>query len=105
MEAPFQFESGALVFGPGFGRRRRLLLHQMLDPPAQDIGRFAPGWQKDEDTLSVQRFAFLRRCEAAAVSCVEDAYNPEGVAGSKRLGAALSHAGTLAIAHQRTGRS
>lgn len=38
----------------------------LLDPPAQDIGRFAPGWQKDEDTLSVQRFAFLRRCEAAA---------------------------------------
>jgi len=38
----------------------------LLDPPAQDIGRFAPGWQKDEDTLSVQRFAFLRHCEAAA---------------------------------------
>ena len=38
----------------------------LLDPPAQDIGRFAPGWQKDEDTLSVQRFAFLRQCEAAA---------------------------------------
>ena len=38
----------------------------LLDPPAQAIGRFAPGWQKDEDTLSVQRFAFLRRCEAAA---------------------------------------
>lgn len=38
----------------------------LLDPPAQDIGRFAPGWQKDEDTLSVQRFAFLHRCEAAA---------------------------------------
>lgn len=38
----------------------------LLDPPAQDIGRFAPDWQKDEDTLSVQRFAFLRRCAAAA---------------------------------------
>ncbi|MBM7128765.1 alpha/beta hydrolase [Dyella mobilis] len=38
----------------------------LLDPPAQDIGRFAPGWQKDEDTLSVQRFAFIRQCEAAA---------------------------------------
>jgi pimeloyl-ACP methyl ester carboxylesterase len=38
----------------------------LLDPPAQDIGRFAPAWQKDEDTLSVQRFAFLHRCEAAA---------------------------------------
>ena len=38
----------------------------LLDPPAQDIGRFAPGWQKDEDTLSVQRFAFLRQCAAAA---------------------------------------
>ena len=38
----------------------------LLDPPAQDIGRFAPAWQKDEDTLSVQRFAFLRHCEAAA---------------------------------------
>ena len=38
----------------------------LLDPPAQDIGRFAPGWQKDEDTLSVQRFAFLHQCEAAA---------------------------------------
>ncbi|WP_233843818.1 alpha/beta hydrolase [Dyella sp. 2HG41-7] len=38
----------------------------LLDPPAQNIGQFAPGWQKDEDTLSVQRFAFLRQCEAAA---------------------------------------
>lgn len=38
----------------------------LLDPPAQDVGRFAPDWQKDEDTLSVQRFAFLRWCEAAA---------------------------------------
>ena len=38
----------------------------LLDPPAQDIGRFAPAWQKDEDTLSVQRFAFLHRCGAAA---------------------------------------
>ncbi|GLQ89148.1 alpha/beta hydrolase [Dyella flagellata] len=38
----------------------------LLDPPAQNIGQFAPGWQKDEDSLSVQRFAFLRQCEAAA---------------------------------------
>lgn len=38
----------------------------LLDPPAQDIGRYAPAWQKDEDALSVQRFAFLDRCEAAA---------------------------------------
>jgi pimeloyl-ACP methyl ester carboxylesterase len=38
----------------------------LLDPPAQDVGRFAPDWQKDEDTLSVQRFAFLHQCEAAA---------------------------------------
>jgi pimeloyl-ACP methyl ester carboxylesterase len=38
----------------------------LIDPPAQDIGRFAPDWQKDEDTLAVQRFAFLRRCEEAA---------------------------------------
>ncbi|MBD8899015.1 alpha/beta hydrolase [Rhodanobacter sp. DHG33] len=38
----------------------------LLDPPAQDIGRFAPAWQKDEDTLSGQRFAFLHQCEAAA---------------------------------------
>ena len=38
----------------------------LLDPPAQDIGRFAPAWQKDEDTLSVQRFAFIHQCEAAA---------------------------------------
>ena len=38
----------------------------LLDPPTQDIGRFAPGWQKDEDTLSIQRFAFLHQCEAAA---------------------------------------
>lgn len=38
----------------------------LIDPPAQDIGRFAPGWQKDEDALSVQRFAFLHQCEAAA---------------------------------------
>ncbi|MFC5583287.1 alpha/beta hydrolase [Rhodanobacter terrae] len=38
----------------------------LVDPPAQDIGRFAPAWQKEEETLSVQRFAFLHRCEAAA---------------------------------------
>ena len=38
----------------------------LIDPPAQDIGRFAPDWQKDEDTLAVQRFAFLHRCEEAA---------------------------------------
>jgi pimeloyl-ACP methyl ester carboxylesterase len=38
----------------------------LLDPPAQDISRFAPGWQKDEDALSAQRFTFLRRCAAAA---------------------------------------
>ncbi|WP_063671657.1 alpha/beta hydrolase [Dyella thiooxydans] len=38
----------------------------LVDPPAQDIGRFAPAWQKDEDTLSAQRFAFLHHCEAAA---------------------------------------
>lgn len=38
----------------------------LIDPPAQDIGRYAPAWQKDEDSLSVQRFAFLDQCEAAA---------------------------------------
>ena len=38
----------------------------LVDPPAQDIGRFAPAWQKEEERLSVQRFAFLHRCEAAA---------------------------------------
>ncbi len=38
----------------------------LIDPPAQDIGRYAPAWQKDEDAMSVQRFAFLDRCEAAA---------------------------------------
>jgi pimeloyl-ACP methyl ester carboxylesterase len=38
----------------------------LVDPPAQDIARYAPAWQKDEDALSVQRFAFLDRCAAAA---------------------------------------
>ena len=38
----------------------------LIDPPAQDIAKFAPGWQKDEDTLSLQRFAFIRQCAAAA---------------------------------------
>jgi pimeloyl-ACP methyl ester carboxylesterase len=38
----------------------------LIDPPAQDIGRYAPAWQKDEDAMSVQRFAFLDQCEAAA---------------------------------------
>lgn len=38
----------------------------LVDPPAQDIGRFAPAWQKEEEMLSVQRLAFLHRCEAAA---------------------------------------
>lgn len=49
----------------------------LLDPPAQDIGRFAPAWQKDEDTLSVQRFAFLHRCEAAAQKHALPADDPE----------------------------
>jgi pimeloyl-ACP methyl ester carboxylesterase len=38
----------------------------LIDPPAQDIARYAPAWQKDEDDMSAQRFAFLERCEAAA---------------------------------------
>lgn len=49
----------------------------LLDPPAQEIGRFAPGWQKDEDALSVKRFAFLRRCEAAAEKHELPSTNPE----------------------------
>lgn len=49
----------------------------LLDPPAQDIGRFAPGWQKDEDTLSMQRFAFLRHCEAAAEKHELPSHDPE----------------------------
>jgi pimeloyl-ACP methyl ester carboxylesterase len=49
----------------------------LLDPPAQDVGRYAPGWQKDEDTLSVQRFAFLHRCEAAAEKHELPSTNPE----------------------------
>jgi pimeloyl-ACP methyl ester carboxylesterase len=49
----------------------------LLDPPAQDVGRYAPGWQKDEDTLSVQRFAFLHRCEAAAEKRELPSTNPE----------------------------
>jgi pimeloyl-ACP methyl ester carboxylesterase len=38
----------------------------LIDPPAQGIGRYAPAWQKDEDAMAVQRFAFLEQCEAAA---------------------------------------
>jgi len=49
----------------------------LLDPPAQDVGRYASGWQKDEDTLSVQRFAFLHRCEAAAEKHELPSANPE----------------------------
>ncbi|WP_090450161.1 alpha/beta hydrolase [Dyella sp. OK004] len=61
----------------------------LLDPPAQDIGRFASGWQKDEDTLSVQRFAFLRRCEAAAEKHELPSTDPEL---SQCLGEADPHA-------------
>ena len=49
----------------------------LLDPPAQDIGRFAPTWQKDEDILSVQRFAYLHRCEAAAEKHALPSNDPE----------------------------
>lgn len=49
----------------------------LLDPPAQDIGRFAPGWQKDEDALSVQRFAFIHHCEAAAAKHELPSTDPE----------------------------
>lgn len=38
----------------------------LLDPPAQDIAAFAPQWARDENMLDSQRFAFIRRCEAAA---------------------------------------
>jgi len=49
----------------------------LLDPPAQDIGRFAPTWQKDEDILSVRRFAYLHRCEAAAEKHALPSNDPE----------------------------
>ncbi|MBN8921932.1 MAG: alpha/beta hydrolase [Rhodanobacter sp. 68-29] len=49
----------------------------LLDPPAQDIGRFAPDWQKDEDALSVQRFAFIQHCEAAAEKHALPSTDPE----------------------------
>lgn len=38
----------------------------LIDPPAQDVAAFAPGWAKDEKALSAQRFAFIRHCEAGA---------------------------------------
>ena len=38
----------------------------LIDPPAQDIAAFAPGWEHDERELDKQRFAFIRACEAAA---------------------------------------
>lgn len=38
----------------------------LVDPPAQDIAAFAPGWQRDESELDKQRFTFIRACEAAA---------------------------------------
>jgi pimeloyl-ACP methyl ester carboxylesterase len=38
----------------------------LIDPPAQDIAAFAPGWQRDESELGKQRFAFIRACDAAA---------------------------------------
>lgn len=38
----------------------------LVDPPAQDVAAFAPGWARDEQALDKQRFAFIRACEAAA---------------------------------------
>lgn len=38
----------------------------LIDSPPQCIDKFIPGWSKEEDALAVQRFAFLRQCEAAA---------------------------------------
>lgn len=38
----------------------------LVDPPAQDIGAFAPGWEHDERELDKQRFSFIRACETAA---------------------------------------
>ncbi len=38
----------------------------LIDPPPQNIDRFIPGWSKEEEALSVKRFAFLSRCQAAA---------------------------------------
>ncbi len=38
----------------------------LVDPPAQDIAAHAPDWAREESALDAQRFAFIRRCEAAA---------------------------------------
>ena len=72
----------------------------LLDPPAQDIGRFAPGWQKDEDSLSVQRFAFLRRCKAAAEKHELPSADPElsqCLGGADPLASAKLNAVNLAL--------
>lgn len=71
----------------------------LLDPPAQDIGRFAPGWQKEDDALSVQRFAFLHRCEAAAEKHQLPSTDPElshCLAGADPLASARLNAVDLA---------
>ena len=72
----------------------------LLDPPAQDIGRFAPGWQKDEDSLSIQRFAFLRRCKAAAEKHELPSADPElsqCLGGADPLASAKLNAVNLAL--------
>lgn len=38
----------------------------LIDPPAQDIAAFAPDWDKEEQAMSGQRFAFIDQCKAAA---------------------------------------
>lgn len=38
----------------------------LIDPPAQDIAAFAPGWAKDETAMNARRFDFIRQCEAGA---------------------------------------
>lgn len=38
----------------------------LIDPPAQDVAAFAPAWASDEQAMSVDRYAFIRQCEAGA---------------------------------------
>ncbi|MEO6798484.1 MAG: alpha/beta hydrolase [Rhodanobacter sp.] len=38
----------------------------LIDPPAQDVAAFSPGWAKAEAEMNSGRFAFIRQCEAAA---------------------------------------
>lgn len=81
----------------------------LVDPPAQDVGAFSPEWEKVDEELSAQRFAFIRQCEAAAEKgaltspppALKDCLDPPNPLAGARVNAAL-HAQQLKPAFWRT---